>query len=79
MGSTAYNIVLGLAGIIAFLFIFLVFFTSKGDMSAGGGQVRTNFAGRATFDDQIAKYTLGLAATYLAMMLLLDYFNARQG
>jgi len=71
-----YNIILGLAGIVAFLYIWLVFFTSKGDMSSGGGQVRTSFTGRATFDDQIAKYTLGLSGIFLILMLILDYLNA---
>ncbi len=78
MNETAYNVVLGIACLIAILFIGLVFFTSKGDMSSGGGQIRTNFAGRATFDDQIAKYTMGLGAAFVLMMLILDYMNAHK-
>jgi preprotein translocase subunit SecG len=46
--------------------------TSKGDAMSGGGSVRTNFKGRATVDDQIARLTGFLALGFVVAMLIAD-------
>jgi preprotein translocase subunit SecG len=73
-----YYVVLGLAILVAIVFTGLVFLTGKGDaMSGGGGAVRTTFKGKASFDDQISRVTLGLGITFMALMLLLDVVATR--
>lgn len=74
-----YNVLLGLAILIAFVFIALILVTSKGDAMSGGGQVRTTFKGRATVDDQIAKVNMYLAGSFVVAMIALDYFANRLG
>lgn len=76
--KTAYSWVLGIAIVVAVLFTAIILITGKGDaMSSGGGQVRTTFKGKASFDDQIGRVTLILGGVFLALMIVLDYFNAR--
>ena len=72
-----YNFLLGLALLIAIVFIALILITSKGDAMSGGGAVRTTFKGRATVDDQIAKVNMYLAASFVVTMIALDYFANR--
>ncbi|MBL8059663.1 MAG: preprotein translocase subunit SecG [Chthonomonas sp.] len=74
-----YNFLLGLAILIAAVFIVLILVTSKGDAMSGGGAVRTTFKGRATVDDQIAKLNMYLAGGFLVAMIALDYFANRVG
>lgn len=71
-----YNICLGIACLAAFLFIFLVIATGKGDaMSGGGGSVRTSFHGKASFDDFISRLTLILYGSFMGLMILLNYLS----
>lgn len=71
--ETAYNILLGLAVLISVVFIGIVFLTGKGDaMSGGGGSVRTTFKGKASFDDQMFRYTAILGGSFMLIMLILD-------
>lgn len=78
--STSYWIFLVMAIIVAVVFSVLVFFTGKGDaMSGGSGSIRTTFKGRATFDDQVARLTLILGGSFMALMILLDFLGSRQG
>lgn len=72
-----YNFLLGLAILVAVVFIALILITSKGDAMSGGGAVRTTFKGRATVDDQIAKLNMYLAGGFLVAMIALDYFANR--
>ncbi len=75
---TAYYVLLGLAVIVAFIFIVIVVITGKGDaMSGGGGAVRTTFKGKASFDDQMFKYTVGLAGVFMFLMVVLDILSRR--
>lgn len=71
--SPLYNILVVVAGIVAVLFVAMVFLFSKGDAMQSGGSVRTTFKGRATFDDQISKITLYLAGSFIALCLILDF------
>lgn len=72
----AYNICLGLALIVALLFVLIVFVTGKGDaMSGGGGSIRTTFKGKAGFDDFVSKLTLILGASFMALMLILNVLS----
>lgn len=73
----AYNFFLILAAIVCLAFVALVFLTSKGDAMQSGGSVRTSFKGRATFDDQISRVTLGLGVAFMVLMIVLDYLSAR--
>lgn len=70
--QTLYYVLLGLAVFIAVVFIGTVFLTGKGDAMSGGGSVRTTFKGRATFDDQMFKITVGLAGGFMVLMIVLD-------
>lgn len=71
-----YNICLGVACLVAFLFILLVLLTGKGDaMSGGGGGVRTSFHGKASFDDFVSKLTLILYGSFMGLMILLNYLS----
>lgn len=74
---TLYNVCLVLAVVVAVVFCALIFFTGKGDAMAGGSGVRTTFKGKASFDDQVSKLTLIVAATFMGMMLLLDVLGQR--
>lgn len=70
--DTLYVVTLVIAVIVAVAFSALIFITGKGDAMSGGGQVRTTFKGRATFDDQISKVTLIMGIGFMALMLILD-------
>ena len=73
-----YNIILGIAVIVAILFVLLIFFTSKGDaMSGGGGAIRTSFKGKASFDDQVSRIAVILGASFMVLMLLLDVLASK--
>lgn len=72
-----YNILLGLAIVVAFLFAFLVFFTGKGDAMSGGGSVRTTFKGKASFDDFMSRIILILGGLFMGLTLLLDVIGNR--
>lgn len=67
-----YNIILGLAIVVAFMFAMLVFFTGKGDAMSGGGSVRTTFKGKASFDDFMSRIILILGGLFMGLTLLLD-------
>jgi preprotein translocase subunit SecG len=75
--QVAYNILLVVAVVVALVFTVLVFVTGKGDAMSGGGAVRTTFKGKASFDDQVAKLTIGLAAVFVILMLVLDLLASR--
>jgi preprotein translocase subunit SecG len=64
--------IIGLATVVSLVFIVIVMITSKGDAMSGGGSVRTNFKGRATVDDQIARLTGFLALGFVVAMLIAD-------
>lgn len=73
----AYNILLGLAILVAIVFIGIVFVTGKGDaMSSGGGGIRTTFKGKASIEDQISRMTLYLGGGFMFIMLVLDWLGA---
>ncbi|MBS1707952.1 MAG: preprotein translocase subunit SecG [Armatimonadetes bacterium] len=73
-----YNILLGLALVVAILFVALVFLTGKGDaMSGGTSGVRTTFRGKASFDDQMSKMTIMLGGGFMLLMLVLDFIGHR--
>ncbi|HRK21453.1 MAG TPA: preprotein translocase subunit SecG [Fimbriimonadaceae bacterium] len=72
-----YNILLGLAVVVAFLFALLVFFTGKGDAMSGGGSVRTTFKGKASFDDFMSRIILILGGLFMGLTLLLDIIGNR--
>ena len=76
-GRMPYDFFLILAAIVAFAFVFLIFFTSKGDAMSSGGSIRTTFKGRATFDDQIAKVTLYCAGAFVFLMVLLNFLSPK--
>jgi protein translocase SecG subunit len=67
-----YNIILGIAIFVAFLFSALVFVTGKGDAMSGGGSVRTTFKGKAGFDDFMSRIVLILGGLFMGLTLLLD-------
>ncbi len=69
-----YNIVLVLAIIVSLCLIIMVLFTGKADaMSGGGGSIRTNFKGKAGFDDYMSRATFVLGGLFISLMLLLNY------
>jgi preprotein translocase subunit SecG len=67
-----YRIAIGLGILVAVLFTALVVLTGKGDAMSGGGSIRTTYKGKASFDDQISKWTLILGALFMALMLIVD-------
>jgi protein translocase SecG subunit len=67
-----YNVVLAIGIIIAILFSALVLITGKGDAMSGGGGIRTTYKGKASFDDQISRWTLILGVSFMASMLVID-------
>ncbi len=78
MNQTIYNVLLGITGLVAVLFILLVFITGKGDaMSSGGGGVRTTFKGKASFEDQISRWIMGLGLSFVGLTILLDVLAQR--
>lgn len=73
-----YNVLLGVAALVAVAMSVLIFFTGKGDaMSGGGGGVRTTFKGKASFDDQMYRITLGLGAGFMVLMIVLDILSSK--
>lgn len=70
--EVAYKVLLIVSVLVAVLFALLIFWTGKGDAMSGGTGVRTTFKGRATFEDQIAKVTLIMGISFMALMLVLD-------
>lgn len=75
--KTAFFILLGLAVLIALLFVGLVIVTGKGDAMSGGGGVRTTYKGRATIEDMISRLTLGLGIGFMVVMFILDIISHR--
>lgn len=76
--QNAYNILMGLAVVVAVAFTVLVFVTGKGDaMSGGTSGIRTTFKGKASIEDQIAKLTMGLGIGFMVLMLVLDAIGVR--
>jgi len=71
-----YNVLLVIALLIAVLFSALVFFTGKGDAMSGGSGVRTTFKGKASFEDQMSRYTLYLGIGFMVLMVALDTISA---
>lgn len=67
-----YNILFGLAILVAAVFALLVFATGKGDAMSGGGSVRTTFKGKASIDDLISRMTLGLGIAFMVLTIVLD-------
>jgi protein translocase SecG subunit len=67
-----YNILLGVAILVAFLFALLVFVTGKGDAMSGGGSIRTTFKGKAGFEDFMSRIILVLGGLFMGLTLLLD-------
>lgn len=73
-----YQVTMGLAIMIAIVFVILVLITAKGDaMSSGGGAVRTTFKGKASIDDQIGKMTMILGGSFMAIMVILDFLSSK--
>ena len=73
-----YTVILFVGILVAVMFVGLVYWLGKGDsMSGGGSGVRTSFKGKASFDDMVAKMTLILGVSFMAIMLLLDIISVR--
>ncbi len=71
--TVLYNVLLGVSVFVAILFTGLVFLTGKGDaMSGGAGSVRTTFRGKASFDDQVSRLTIGLGGAFMFVMIVMD-------
>ncbi len=69
-----YNVLLVLSVIVAILLVLMVLFTGKADaMSGGGGSIRTNFKGKAGFDDYMSRATFILGALFISLMFLLNF------
>ncbi len=75
--QVAYNVLLFVAIVVAIAFGGLVLLTGKGDAMSGGGNIRTTFKGRATFDDYMSRLTLGLGVGFFVLMLLIDSLSNR--
>lgn len=75
--SVGQTVVYVIACLVALGFTAMIIFLSKGDPMSGGGQIRTTFKGRATYDDQIAKMMLGTGVLFVVLMLVLDFLAAR--
>jgi preprotein translocase subunit SecG len=74
----AYKIITGLAIFVAVVFTFLVLITGKGDaMSGGASGVRTSFKGKASFEDKMFYMILYLGATFMVMMIVLNFLAKR--
>jgi preprotein translocase subunit SecG len=63
--------------IVAVLFSGLILLTGKGDAMSGGGGVRTTFKGKASFDDIMARWTLGLGVSFMTIALIQDIISSR--
>lgn len=73
--SAFYWVLLTVAIIVAIVFSGLILLTGKGDAMSGGGSVRTSFKGKASFDDQISRWTLYLGVGFMALMLGIDMLS----
>jgi preprotein translocase subunit SecG len=71
------NIILFFAIVAAIVFSLLVLLTGKGDAMSGGGSVRTNYKGKATFDDIMSKAALYLGVSFMALVLLYNVVSKR--
>ena len=70
-----YNIARGLGILVAIVFSLLVLVTGKGDAMSGGGSVRTSFKGKASFDDQMSRWTLILGVGFMVLMVVIDVLS----
>lgn len=68
-----YQVLLWLGILVALVFSVLVILTGKGDAMSGGGSIRTSYKGKASFDDQVSNWTLYLGATFMVLMLAIDF------
>lgn len=75
--KTLFFVLLGLAVLVALIFVGLVIVTGKGDAMSGGGGVRTTYKGRATIEDMISRFTLGLGISFMVIMFILDVISHR--
>ena len=73
--NVLYWVLLTVAIVVAIVFSGLILFTGKGDAMSGGGSVRTSFKGKASFDDQISRWTLYLGVGFMALMLGIDMLS----
>jgi preprotein translocase subunit SecG len=73
--SVFYWVLLTVAIVVAIVFSGLILLTGKGDAMSGGGSVRTSFKGKASFDDQISRWTLYLGVGFMALMLGIDMLS----
>jgi len=71
--SVTYQVLLWLGILVALVFSVLVILTGKGDAMSGGGSIRTSYKGKASFDDQVSNWTLYLGATFMVLMLAIDF------
>lgn len=72
--NVVFQVVLFLSILLALVLVAVIFITGKGDaMSGGGGGVRTNFKGKASFDDRISQYVLYMGVGFMGMMILCDW------
>ena len=72
-----FNILHGVAIVVAIAFALLIFLTGKGDAMGGSSGIRTTFKGKAGFDDFISKTTLILGISFMALTLVLDILNSQ--
>ena len=72
-----YDVLVAIGLLIAVLFSLLVLLTGKGDAMSGGGGVRTTFKGKASFDDIMSRWTLGLGVSFMILMLVIDWVSTR--
>lgn len=74
-----YKILLGLTVFVAVMLSLIIFVTGKGDaMSGGASSVRTTFKGKASFEDQMSRFTLFLAIGFMGLCVILDVVAHRR-
>lgn len=71
--NIVFQVVLFLSIFLALVLVAVIFITGKGDAMSGGGGVRTNFKGKASFDDKISQYVLYMGLSFMGMMILCDW------
>jgi preprotein translocase subunit SecG len=74
--QATFNILHGIALVVAVGFALLIFITGKGDAMGGSSGIRTTFKGKAGFDDFVSKTTLILGISFMALTLLLDVISS---